>query len=513
MEHLGFLSLIPIIITVIVAIKYRNIILALFLGVFIGILFLVGGNPVTATTTLVKEYLFSTLADSYNAGVIILLAFIGGFVALIEKSGGASAFAKSASKVVNTRAKAQVFTWLGGIIVFFSELGTPLIVGPIFEPLYDKMKVSREKLAWILDTTASPVSVLVPFIGWGVYSMGLIQKEFEVLNIAETDWTAFIKAIPFQFYPILSIIMVPLVAYTGYEFSAMAKAERRIKETGKIYWDSSKPMREYQEVESVNENVSPIVVWLPLLIMFITLFALLMPLGFPFHKVAGSMFRTALITGYLYGSIALVGLMAYYKVKTPTESINIYFKGMSKMTNVVIILILAWALGAVGKEMGTANYIIQIAQGNVPTWLVPALVFIIGSVISFSTGTSWGTFAIMMPLAIPMAVTLGAPLHVCIGAVLSGGLFGDHCSPISDTTILASTGAGCDHIDHVKTQIPYAMINGAVALIGYVVAGFNENAMILFGVIALMIVSYVSISKIVGEKVNDNAVVDVEEAV
>lgn len=510
MEHLGFLSLIPIIITVIIAIKYRNIILALFLGVFIGVLFLVGGNPIAATTTLVKEYLFSTLADSYNAGVIILLAFIGGFVALIEKSGGASAFAKSASKVVNTRAKAQIFTWFGGIIVFFSELGTPLIVGPIFEPLYDKMKVSREKLAWILDTTASPVSVLVPFIGWGVYSMGLIQKEFEALNIVETDWTAFIKAIPFQFYPILSIIMVPLVAYSGYEFSAMAKAEKRTRDTGKIYWDSSKPMREYQAVETANENVSPIVVWLPLTIMFVTLFALLMPHGFPFNKVAGSMFRTALITGYLYGSIALIALMAYYKVKTPSESINIYFKGMSKMTDVVVILILAWALGSVGKELGTANYIIQIAQGNIPAWLVPALVFLIGSIVSFSTGTSWGTFAIMMPLAIPMAVSLGAPLHVCIGAVLSGGLFGDHCSPISDTTILASTGAGCDHIDHVKTQIPYAAINGAVAFVGYIVAGFNENISILFGVIALMIVSYLMISKMFGEKINESVVVDIK---
>ena len=498
MEHLGIISLIPIILTVIVAIKYRNIILALFLGVFVGVLFVVGGNPITATTTVVKDYLFVQLTDSYNAGVIVLLVFIGGFVALIEKSGGAEAFAKSVTKVVNNRKKVQLFSWIGGILVFFSELGTPLIVGPIFEPLYDKLKVSREKLAWILDTTASPVSILVPFIGWGVYTMGLIQKEFEILNIAESDWTAFIKAIPFQFYAILSLVMVPLVAITGYEFSAMAKAEKRVSTTGKIYWDSSKPMREYQSVGNENSNVSPMVVWLPLLVMFVTLFGLLMPEGFPLKKVSGTLFRTALVTGYLYGSIVMMGLMAYYKVKKPSESLGIYFKGMGKMTEVIIILVLAWALGAVGKEIGTANYIIQLSKGNIAPWLVPAIIFLIGAIISFSTGTSWGTFAIMMPLAIPMAVSLGAPLHVSIGAVLSGGLFGDHCSPISDTTILASTGAGCDHIDHVKTQIPYALINGGVAFLAYLAAGFGENILVLFAAIAVMITAFITLSKLKG---------------
>ncbi len=502
MDNIGILSLLPIIITIVLAIRFKNIILALFVGVFTGVLFTVGGNPIAATTTTVSEYLFAQLTSSYNAGVIVLLLFIGGFVGLIEESGGAGAFARSVTKIVDNRKKSQIFAWLGGILVFFSELGTPLIVGPIFEPLYDKLKVSREKLAWVLDTTASPVSILVPFIGWGVYSMGLIQKEFDLLNITETDWSAFISAIPFQFYAILSLLMVPLVAYTGYEFSAMAKAEKRTYKEGKIYWDSSKPMREYKDISEENKNATPKVIWVPLLVMFVTLFSLLMPEGFPFQKVSGTLFRTALITGYLYASIVMIALMVYYKVKNPLESLEIYINGMKSMTEVIVILILAWSLGSVGSQIGTANYIIQLSQGTIPYWLVPGVIFLIGALVSFSTGSSWGTFAIMMPIAIPMAVALGAPLHVTIGAVLSGGLFGDHCSPISDTTILASTGAGCDHMDHVKTQLPYAFVNGIVAFLAYLVAGYFENIIVLFGAIIVMVITFITISKMYGEKID-----------
>jgi len=167
-----------------------------------------------------------------------LLVFIGGFIALMEKSGGAHAFAQKVTRFIDTKSKAQISAWFGGILIFFSDLGTPLIIGPIFEPIFDKLKISREKLAWIIDSTASPVAVLVPFIGWGVYVMGLIQKEFEALNIAQSDFTAFVKAIPFQVYPILTIIMVPLIAITKLDFSQMLKAEKRVETSGKLYWDN-----------------------------------------------------------------------------------------------------------------------------------------------------------------------------------------------------------------------------------------------------------------------------------
>lgn len=512
MEHMGLYSLLPPLLAIIIAVITRNVIASLFLGAFLGIVILVGGNPLLAVTTMIKDYLFVQLTDSYNAGVLVLLVFIGGFVGLIEKSGGAAAFAKKISQFINNRRKAQLSAWLGGIAIFFSDLGTPLIIGPIFEPLMDKMRVSREKLAWIIDSTASPVCVLVPFIGWGVYVMGLIQKEFEALKITESDWSAFIHAIPFQFYPILAILMVPLVMATGFEFGPMAKAEKRVQETGEIYWPESKPLRKSEEMENIKKVESKsILVWLPILVLFITLFGLLVPQGFPFKKVPGSQFRTALSTGYLFAALSIMAMMAYYKIKTINESFDIYIKGMQKMMTVAVTLVLAWSLGAVIKNLGTANYIIQMAKGTIPYWAVPSLIFIAGACMSFATGSSWGTFAITLTLAIPMANSLNSPMYVCIAAVLSGGLFGDHCSPISDTTILASTGAGCDHIDHVKTQLPYALLNAGVSLAAYVIAGITGSVTVLLGAVILMVVLLIFISKIKGNKIPNLTLNEIEK--
>ena len=324
----GLLSLLPIILAIGLAIAFKNVVLALFISVFTGVLILVGGSPIEAVTTMIKDYFFMQLQDPYNAGVLVLLVFIGGFIALMEKSGGAIAFANKVSKVINTRFKVQIAAWLGGILIFFSDLGTPLIVGPVFEPLFDKLRVSREKLAWILDSTSSPVAVLVPFIGWGVYIMGLIQKEYQALNIAESDWTAFVKSIPFNIYSILAVLMVPIIAFTGYEFSSMAKAEKRTQDTGERYFEGAKPMRA-PDVDGVVESKS-ILIGLPLLVLLVTMFGILIPLGFPFQKVAGDVFRTALSTGYLFAAIVLMAMMVLYKVKTfdetPFQMNSIYFQ-------------------------------------------------------------------------------------------------------------------------------------------------------------------------------------------
>ena len=497
MDLYGPLSLVPIILTIIIAIRTKNVIIALFIGVFSGVLILNGFHPINSLTTTIQDYFFVQLTDSYNAGVMVLLLFIGGFVILMEKSGGAAAFAAKAANVVNTKCKAQISAWLAGILVFFSDLGTPLIVGPIFEKLFDKKKISREKLAWIVDTTSSPVAVLIPIIGWSVYIMGLIQKEYNALGILETDWNAFLKAIPFQFYPILSLIMVPLVAFTGFEFSQMKKAEKRVQD-GKLFWESSKPLRKYEELEVGNSK--PILVWLPLLVLLVSLFGILAPYGFPFKKVDGGIFRAGLSSAYLFSALTIIILMVKYKVKSLSECFDIYFAGMNRMMSVAIILVLAWSLGAVGKELGTAEFITQLTGSFVPGWAIPAVVFVIGGIVSFATGSSWGTFAIMIPIVIPMAFTLDASMHVCIGAVISGGLFGDHCSPISDTTILSSTGAGCDLVDHVKTQLPYALLNGGVSVFVYLIAGVTGAVWTLGLAIALMIFTFILISKYYGEK-------------
>lgn len=501
MDHMGVLSIVPVIIAITVAIKYKSVVPALFLGILSGVLILMKGHPIEALTSMIKDYLFVQVADTYNAGVLVLLVFIGGFVALMEKSGGAGAFAKVITKIVNNRFKAQLSTWLGGIVVFFSDLGTPLIVGPISEPLFDRLKISREKLAWIIDSTASPVAILVPFIGWGVYIMGLIQKEFDSLGILESDWNAFIKAIPFQLYSILAVLMVPIIAFLGYEFGAMAKAEKRVQETGEKYWKDSKPLRSPSNND--DKNSKAIFIWLPLLILFTTLLVILLPLGFPIKKVSGSIFRAALSSGYLLAAVTLILLMVTNRVKTLNESLDIYFGGMNKMMSVSVILVLAWSLGSVGKSLGTANYIIEMTNGAIPGWSVPALIFLTGALMSFATGSAWGTFAILMPLAIPMSITLGAPIYACIGALLSGGLFGDHCSPISDTTILSSTGAGCDHIDHVKTQLPYALLNGSISFLGFILAGITGNSLIILLALVALILSIIILAKYKGIKIDN----------
>ena len=496
MEHYGVLSLIPPLVAIIIAILSKNVVISLFTGSFLGVLVLSSFSPITAVKSLIGDYFFVQLTDSYNAGVLVLLMFIGGFIALIEKSGGAQAFAGKVTKLINTKTKAQMSAWFGGILIFFSDLGTPLIVGPIFEPIFDKLKISREKLAWIIDSTASPIAVLVPFIGWGVYVMGLIQKEFEALSITQSDFTAFVKAIPFQIYPILAVTMVPLIASSKLDFSAMLKAEQRVENTGKLYWDSSNPQRKSEKVseyEASNSKASLVIA--PLVVLFITLFSILIPLGFPMKPGGGSVFRIALTTAYLFAAIVLIGLMVYYKTKTFNESFSIYINGMQKMVYVSITLVLAWSLGATIKNLGTANYIIQLLSGNVPVALIPAILFILGACVSFATGSSWGTFAIMMPLAIPMAVSLDASIYVCIGAVLSGGLFGDHCSPISDTTILSSTGAGCDLVDHVKTQLPYAVLNGSITLVGFLIAGVINSEISVVISFTILLISVFLLSK------------------
>ena len=502
MEHMGLISLLPPIIAVILAMITKNVIISLFSGVYVGVLILVGGRPLEATMETIGNYLFPQVADSYNAAVLVLLFFIGGFVGLMEKSGGGAALASKATNFINTRAKAQVAAWFGGIIIFFSDLGTPLIVGPVFEKIFDKAKISREKLAWIIDSTSSPVAVLIPFIGWGVYIMGLIKQEFDLLQITTSEFSTLVSVIPFQFYAILVVLMVPLVAFTKLDFGPMAKAERRVQTTGALYWPESKPLRRAEEdVESTTESHA-ILIWLPLVVLFVTLFGLLISFGFPMTPVAGSDFRVSLSSAYFFAAITIGILMLIYKVKKFGEIFDTYTAGMQKMVYVSVTLVLAWALSQVINEMGTAEYIVEITQGNVPAFIIPAILFAVGAGMSLAAGSSWGTFAIMLPIAIPMAVALDAHLLVCIGAVLSGGIFGDHCSPISDTTILSSTGAGADHIDHVKTQFPYALVSGIIAFIGYIVAGITGSALTLILTIVLLVASVFILSKLNARKYN-----------
>lgn len=488
MDHFGFWSIIPPIIAIIMVLLTRSVIVSLFLGLFSGILLLTSFHPISSFKKLLGDYLYSTVADEYNAGILILLVFIGGFVALLENSGGAKAFANRFISGAKSRIKIQLAAWFSGIIIFFSEMGTPLIVGPIYESLFDKAKISREKLAWIIDSTASPVSVMVPFIGWGVYIMGLIDTEFKRLSIDMSSWDAFMVSLPYFIYPVLAVLIVPLIILLKLDFEPMKAAEDRIMNTGQIYWDNAKPLKESVEVDKDVENKSkPILIWLPIVILIVSLFTLLAPKGFPFQSVEGKDFRIALSLSYFFAAISIILLMLFYKVKTISQSLNIYTTGMKNMTDILVILVLAWSLGSVLDKLGTANYIVQVIDGTIPPAIVPALIFLVGACMSFANGTSWGTFAIMLPLAIPLGYHLDISLAVCIGAVISGGIFGDHSSPISDTTILSSTGAGADHKDHNKTQVPIAIFNGIVTTIALLITSIIDFKFTLILAILSMI--------------------------
>jgi Na+/H+ antiporter NhaC len=495
----GFLSIIPIIITLGIAIWTKNVIIGLFSGIFVGVVILNGFNPVNTLSLMVSDYFVPQMVSPNNAGILVLMCFIGGFVALIEKSGGAIAFATKMTHIITSRFKAQIATWLTGIAIFFSDLGTPLIVGPIYRPIIDKLKISRVKLAWIIDTTASPVAVLVPFIGWGVYSMGLIETQYLSIGITEPAFDAYVKAIPFQFYSIFAILMVPLVAYSGYEFGPMAKAEQLAQASTPNEDDNGMVLDEAFS----HPNAKAIFVWLPLLVMVSILFFLLVPLGFPLNSVPSLAFRGALSSAYFYSAMTLITLMMIYGVKSFKDSVVIYFNGVSKMTSVLIILVLAWSLSALGSNLGTPQYIISLADGTFAPFLIPVIAFLFGAVMSFATGSSWGTYAIMMPLIIAVADALGAPMHVAIGAVLSGGMFGDHCSPISDTTILSASGAGCSQLDHVKTQLPYELFNGSICIICYIVAGITKSSLVFLPGIVLLGLGLFFLNKIAGVKITN----------
>ncbi len=476
MFYSSFLSLLPVLVTLLVALTFRNVLVGLFSGVLVGVAMIADTSLLLFLPSLVKDHIVPEVAESYNASVLVLLVFIGGFVKLIEFSGGGTAFAKTAARWVAGKARAQISSWLGGIMIFFSDLGTPLIVGPVFQPLADRFRISRQKLAFILDSTSSPVAILIPFIGWGVFIMSVIADAFSANGIVTSEWDAFIAAIPYQLYAWLAITMVPTMTFLRFDYGPMASAEKESNAAS-----AASPL-----VNIVSDTkAKPILVWLPLLVLGATLFATLAHYGFPFAQVAGADFRAGLSAAYFLAAIVLVILVVSGGVKDLLETFDRYVEGMTGMMPIAATLVLAWTLGSVSEALGTGAYVAELAREGLSGGLLPAVCFVLAAIISFATGSSWGTIIIMMPLAIPASVATDATMAVVIGAVLSGGLFGDHSSPVSETTILSSTGAGTTPIEHFRTQLPYAVTNGAIAFSGFLLAGFAKLPWVAVLVVSL----------------------------
>ncbi len=475
----GIESLVPVVATLAIALSTRNVLLGLFTGVLVGAFLTLDAGVLQFLPLTLKTYLVPEIADTYNASVLLLLAFIGGFVRLLEWSGGGAAFARSATRFVTSRFRVQIGAWLGGIMIFFSDLGTPLIVGPVFQPLADRLRLSRQKLAFILDSTSSPVAILIPFIGWGVFIMSVIADAFAANGVTDSEWDAFVGAIPFQLYAWLAITMVPALALLNFDYGAMARAE------------ATAPAPAHNPDSSAHDEseirARPIVVWLPLTVLGVTLFATLGELGFPFERVAGSDFRAGLASAYLLAGATLMALVLRLRIAAFDATLRTYIAGMSGILPVAATLVLAWALGNVGETLGTGQFIATIAGDSVAGWALPALVFVLAALISFATGSSWGTIVIVLPLAIPAALATDAAMAVVLGAALSGGLFGDHSSPVSETTILSSTGAATTPLAHFTTQLPYALTNGVIAFAGFLTAGRLESPWIVVAVLVVQI--------------------------
>lgn len=471
----GFLTLIPPVLAIIIAVAFRKVALALLIGIFSGQLILFGWNPFTSVNESLNTIL-GVCTDTGNLKTFLFTALMGAFVILVRVSGGVDGFVNyltEQSKSVKSKRVAMLIAYIIGIIIFIDGLLSIMFTGVVTRPLIDKYKVSREKLAYICDATSAPVNAIIPLNSWGAMLMGLIGAEITAGVISGDPMNLLISSLPFQFYSILSLVSVLFYILSGKDWGPMKKAEERVQKTGKLYDDGVTPL--LNDTDGFDELVAPGKAnkWnmmLPLITLIGGTFLGLLVTG------GGNLAEGDGTTSILYSvTITLLIMCVMYtkqKIMTAKQFGDYVLKGVSNMIGLVILLILAFAIGRVIKALGTGVFLASLIGGKVSGAFGPAIIFLLGAVMAFSTGTSWGTFSIMMPIAIPMAVAMDANILLTIGAVISGGIFGDHCSPISDTTILSSMSVGTDLISHVKTQLPYALVTAALATVLFVVFGF-----------------------------------------
>lgn len=526
----GIWTLIPPLVAITLAFITKNVVISLFIGIlsgtFILTLVMPGGffqnlwavlaNIVPAFLKL-TELTLASLADPWNAGVILQCMTIGGLIALVTSMGGARAIAESLSKRAKTPRSAQIITWFLGHLVFFDDYANSLIVGPIMRPVTDKMKISREKLSFIVDATAAPVAGIALISTWVGYEMSLIRDAYASIGQTTNAYVVFLETIPYRFYNIFMLFFVFATAFFLREFGPMLKAERRARQ-GQLLAPGIKPMSTDENVKELTpsrkSNVWNAVIPIGVLIVAsfvgfyfngystiiggedLALISLLetSPLSFDAIREAFSSSDASLVLfqSALFASLVAIIMGVWQKLFSVSEAIDTFIAGLRSMIITAVILLLAWSLSGVIKELGTANYLVSLLSGTLPAFLLPTLIFLLGSIISFATGTSYGTMGILMPLAIPLAYSINPnPSFVVmsVGAVLTGAIFGDHCSPISDTTILSSMGSSSDHLDHVNTQIWYAIaISVVTILFGYLPTSLGVSVWIALPVGLLVIV-------------------------
>ena len=465
LETMGWISLLPAIIAIVLSFATKNTIVALLVACFVGTL--VSGQGLLGLPTIIKEACGTT---SFS-WVMLLNLYIAIIVAFFHKTGAIQAFSDWVHNKNLSRKGTQLVAWVLGIFVYFSDSFSPLFVGTVMRDISDRAKISKEKLSYIADSTAAPVSVLVPVTGWAAYLMSLAVGVGCIVTQDDAQ-ALFLKAIPFNFYPLFAVIMVGLVA-SGIvkDYGPMKKAEKRAIEEGKVLRDGATPLIgkeliEMKPYEGIKPNVA---------LNFVVPVVMIITIALGTFFTLGS---AKTMEAFLYTCIFMAVSMLIQGIpfKEVMETVTV---GIKSGVPAVTLLALAYSVNALSKTMGTANFIVSSCSGFLSPAVLPAIIFVVACIMAFATGSSWGTFAICMPIALPLAFAytdgqLTTLVVACFAAVAGGGVFVDHCSPLSDTTILASTGAGADHIDHVKTQLPYSVTCGALAFIGYLILGFTS---------------------------------------
>ncbi len=484
----GILSLVPPLLAVILAITTRQVYISLVAGIVAGQIVL--GTSVLDVFLSTLQRFVAVFEDNGNTRTILFSCLVGALILLMQRSGGVAGFIESVQRVLDKRSAAgatkqvQLLAWLTGVLVFVESSISVLTVGTLFRPIFDRMRLSREKLAYIADSSSAPVCILLPLNAWGAFVMGLLGT-----NAVANPLGMFVESMAYAFYPIVALILVPTVILLGLDLGAMRTAEKRVQTTGAVLSEGGTAMvaTELTETEvkpgvparAIN-MLLPIGTMVALMPVFLAITGwdsglaakpgggFWVVLGSALGQGSGSTSVLSAVTGALLVSFVAYKAQGLMGVR---EMADLSLKGLSAMLPLALLMMFAFAISALCKDLGTGQYVADVASGVLAGWTAPALLFIVSGFIAFSTGTSWGTFGIMVPIALPVAAAMGLDPAIGLAAVLGGGVFGDHSSPISDTTILASMAAATDHVDHVRTQLPYTMIAGTVAVVGYVVVG------------------------------------------
>ena len=456
-------SILPPIIAIILAIKTKQVIPSLFAGIWIGCFLLNEFDPITGLAESF-ESIINVFSDSGDTKVLIFTLLIGALINTIEKSGGVSGFVKFLEnrKWVHTKLRAQILAWFTGIVIFIESNITLLVAGSVSRPLFDRYRISREKLAYLIDATSAPVCVMVPLNAWTAVIIGLVAS-----TGVDNAFEIFIRSIPYNLYAITAIILALFFIIKQIDIGPMRAAEARTQ-NGQITWQENPVEAEVtnKEEDSASQK-DAIFMIVPILTMTFA-----MPAGL-FLTGAGDIMKGSGSTAIFWSICAALFVCWCMLLSKKRANVNdlmkLFMEGAGNLLPIACILLMALALGDIAKLLGTGPYVAGVAGANVPVIFLAPLVFLVSGFIAFSVGSSWGTFAIMIPIAMSIATTLDLSTSLMLGAALSGGIFGDHASPISDTTVVASMAAGTDHIEHVRTQLPYALIAGSISVIGFIV--------------------------------------------